>query len=417
MYKAWLWLTRLHRPSGRLARPCRHGSSLDLHNNSISKLPLSIYGWENCNDIKHPIANIVEDFDSEPRAHPMQQQFIDNCLSWRGQWPDLKLTDTGSIASAKTTEKEKVPNPYLDVVSWTRKRDVTHTHTHTLSKVTIGLDVTFLESLYTESQRPQWQCLWSTLVCFPERQEEPELSHGILYFRKYLVVTWIGKRSRGPFSFVLPRSLILSLREMAGVLREELRVPARRRAVTFSLLVHSSLGHHQPMGMLWAVLSARWWIKYSTIPPTSLNGKVTDLLITEWFREKAQIASGKQQLGGKSAICFSPTEPSPELGAAWVYSTLRSPPREMQNMSSKGLYHSGSKTNSREMHKSTKCSEEWVQVKSPHHVPMDARMMQDRLTDSTTITLLAELKPSVARYSSPGNITRGIQNTVRIPCS
>lgn len=68
---------------------------------------------------------------------------------------------------------------------------------------------------------------WSTLVCFPERQEEPELSHGILYFRKYLVVTWIGKRSGGPFSFVLPRSLILSLREMAGVLREELQVPAR----------------------------------------------------------------------------------------------------------------------------------------------------------------------------------------------
>lgn len=76
-------------------------------------------------------------------------------------------------------------------------------------------------------------------------------------------------------------------------------------AVTFSILVHSSLGHHRPIGMLWAVLSARWWIKYSTVPPTSLNSEVTGLLRTEWFRWKAQIASGKQQLGAKSAICFS----------------------------------------------------------------------------------------------------------------
>ena len=98
-------------------RPCRHGSSLDLHNNSVSKLSLSLYGWENCKDIKHPIANMVEDFDSEPRAHSTQQQFVDNCLPRRGQCPDLKLTDTGSIASAKTTGKEKVPKPYLDVAS------------------------------------------------------------------------------------------------------------------------------------------------------------------------------------------------------------------------------------------------------------------------------------------------------------
>lgn len=57
---------------------------------------------------------------------------------------------------------------------------------------------------------------------------------------------------------------------------------------------------------------------------------------------------------------------------------------------------------------------------------MDTGMMQDRLTDSTTVTLLAELKPRVARYTHP--VPTGftwkchggpdqLQNTVRIPCS
>jgi hypothetical protein len=148
-------------------------------------------------------------------------------------------------------------------------------------KVTVWLDMTFLESLYTDRTRG--------LRARASALEQPGMERrnaGRVIAKPWnspLENTWWlpgcpGIKSGGPFSFTLPWSLILSLRNSGSPLWGIVGACQTWGAVAFSILVHSSLGHHPPIGMLRVVLSARWRIKYSTVPPTSLNSEVTGLL-------------------------------------------------------------------------------------------------------------------------------------------
>lgn len=127
---------------------------------------------------------------SEPRAHPTAETVYGQLSPIKGSMIRLKSNRHWKYCISKEDWKWESAQALLGHCLL-NKEERCDTHTHPFkSNHLVGHDISRVP-IYRQYQRPQSKQKhpWNTLVWTPGRQEEPELSHGILYFRKYLVAT------------------------------------------------------------------------------------------------------------------------------------------------------------------------------------------------------------------------------------